>query len=210
MDETIRRIGSLLVDAKIGTYIVLAFVMIALYAPVHVAAEPSDGRSRVVQVALDQQPKISQYNDIDSSAQGFGKNACGLVAAAAAVGGSNWVPVVGLIADAAGSDYGPGTRIQPSNYVIALQKVFGATKVPAFNDSTLEKVYDELAAGNIVIVDIKVNDLIQAPSSSPPNYAHFARVLEIDLHTQQIYLEHTLRGKPYWTLSLEDFLDVWE
>lgn len=95
----------------------------AMYAPAQVFAErsiaPQDGR--VVQVVLEQHPKISQYADIDSSARGFGKNACGPVAAAAAVGGDNWAPLVSRIAIAAGENYGRNTGIQPSKYVHALQ-----------------------------------------------------------------------------------------
>jgi hypothetical protein len=45
---------------------------------------------RVVQVDLAQHPKISQFSDIDSSASGYGRNACALVAAAAALGGKDW------------------------------------------------------------------------------------------------------------------------
>ena len=40
---------------------------------------------RVVQVDLAQHPKISQFTDIDSSAPGYGRNACALVAAAVAI-----------------------------------------------------------------------------------------------------------------------------
>lgn len=198
-------------DVRMRMFALIALVAVALYMPAHVAAEPIQAnRSRVVQVNLDQLPKVSQYLDINSSSQGYGKNACGLVAAAAAVGGDNWVPVVDLIAHAAGADYGQETGIQPSKYVAALQKVFGPTKVMAFNNSTLESVYDELAAGNIVIVDMKVNGTAQAPSAIPTNYAHFARVLGIDMNTQQIYIENTLHGKAYWTVSFAQFSYVWE
>ena len=40
---------------------------------------------RLVQVDLAHHPKISQFTDIDSSASSYGKNACALVAAAAAL-----------------------------------------------------------------------------------------------------------------------------
>ena len=44
----------------------------------YVAANNLTGR--VVQIDLTQLPKVSQYTEIDSSAQGFGPDACGLVA----------------------------------------------------------------------------------------------------------------------------------
>ena len=165
---------------------------------------------RVVQVDLGQLPKISQYTEIDSSAQGFGPDACGLVAAAAAMGGKNWEPLVSKIADAAGKDYGNHLGIQPSKYIAALEKVFGADKVTAVNASSLGQLYQELQAGKIVIVDIKVNSTRVLPSASRPNYAHFARVLGIDVARREIYIQNTLQGDPYWTVSLEDFVKAWQ
>ncbi len=164
---------------------------------------------RVVQGDLAQHPKISQFTDIDSSTSGYGKNACALVAAAAAMGGKDWTPLVGRIALAAGRNYDGATGIQPSNYTVALQAVFGIDKVNATDNSTLGDVYRELAAGRVVIVDIKVNANSDTPSVRQPNFAHFARVLGLDLDRQEIYLENTLAGAPYWTVSLKDFVDVW-
>jgi hypothetical protein len=173
-----------------------------------VAADSQPGR--VVQVDLAQFPKISQYTQIDSSARGFGPDACGLVAAAAAMGGQNWQPLVGKIAQAAGQAYGPHRGIQPSAYVAALQKVFGPKNVAATNASTLGRLDQELQAGKIVIVDIKVNLARVFPSADRPNYAHFARVLGIDVARQEIYIENTLQGSSYWTVSLKDFVKAWE
>lgn len=164
---------------------------------------------RVVQVDLTQHPKISQFTDINSSASGYGKNACALVAAAAALGGKDWTPLVGRIAEAAGKDYGRRTGIQPSKYAAALQAVFGTDKAKAQSNATLGDVYRELEASQVVIVDMKVNANSRTPSVRRPNYAHFARVLGMDLDRQEIYLENTLAGDPYWTLSLEDFVAVW-
>ncbi len=164
---------------------------------------------RVVQVDLAQHPKISQFNDIDSSASGYGKNACALVAAAAALGGKDWTRLVDRIAEAAGKDYGRNTGIQPSKYTAALQEVFGVDKVSAKDNGTLGDVYRELATGQVVIVDIKVNANRRSPSAKRPNYAHFARVLGLDLDRQEIYLENTLAGDPYWTMPLKDFVAVW-
>ena len=92
---------------------------------------------------------------------------------------------------------------------MALQTVFGADQVRAQDKSTLGDVYRELESGQVVIVDIKVNANRQAPSIRQPNYAHFARVLGLDLDRQEIYVENTLAGGPYWTLSLKDFVAVW-
>ncbi len=164
---------------------------------------------RVVQVDLAQHPKISQFSDINSSASGYGKNACALVAAAAALGGKDWTRLVDRIAEAAGKNYDRNAGIQPSKYALALQTVFGADKVSAKDKSTLGDVYRALEAGLVVIVDIKVNAKRDAPSTQSPNYAHFARVLGLDIDRQEIYLENTLAGGPYWTLSLEDFVAVW-
>jgi hypothetical protein len=166
--------------------------------------------SRVVQVDLTQYPKISQFTDIDSSARGFGRDACGLVAAATAMGGSDWVPLVGKIAQAAGKDYSVDGGIQPSKYVAALQKVFGAGNVTALNDGTPAGLYQELQAGKVVIVDIKVNAIRVVPSADPPTYSHFARVLGMDVARQEIYIANTLDGSSYWAVSLADFEKAWE
>jgi hypothetical protein len=176
------------------------------------AAISAAGRAsgRVLQVDLATHPKISQYAHIDSSPKGFGKNACGLVAAAAALGGNDWVALVADLANAAGSDYHPNLGIQPSRYVAALRTVLGQAKVTAVESLTLQELYSELAAGKIVIVDIKVNATRNLPSTKAPNYAHFARVLGLDLDRGEIYIENTLRGAPYWTVSLDEFLKAWE
>ncbi len=171
--------------------------------------ESSQQPARVVQVDLAQHPKISQFNDIDSSASGYGKNACALVAAAAALGGKEWTSLVDRIARAAGQDYGRHTGIQPSRYTVALQTAFGADRVKAQANNTLSDIYRELAAGQVVIVDIKVNAYSRMPSVRRPNYAHFARVLGLDLDRQEIYVENTLAGDAYWIVSLTDFVAVW-
>ena len=170
----------------------------------------STGRPRrLVQVDLETQRKVSQYTDIDSSPSGFGKNACGLVAAAAALGGEDWKPLVSKIAQAAGKDYTARAGIQPLKYVAALQQVFGTEHVSAIDRGSLGELYQELDAGQIVIVDIKVDDNRKVPSAQPPNYAHFARVLGMDIDAREIYIENTLSGKAYWTVSLDTFVNAW-
>ena len=164
----------------------------------------------ITQVNLKTQRKISQYTDINSFPAGYGKNACGLVAAAAALGGDNWVPLVADIARAAGDHYQPVFGIQPSYFVAALGQTFGTTYVRARNGISLGDLYQELAAGNVVIVDVKLNDVQNVPSAQSPNLAHFARVLGIDVDRHLIYLENTVRGDAYWTVSLRDFWGAWQ
>lgn len=164
---------------------------------------------QITQVDLTTHQKVSQYYDIDSSMAGYGKNACGLVAAAAALGGKDWVPLVAVIAQAASEHYQPATGIQPSYFVTALGQAFGATSVRALDAGSLSRLYLELAAGNIVIVDVKLNDAQGAPSASPPNLAHFARVLGLDVDRQVIYLENTVGGDSYWAVTLADFWAAW-
>ena len=165
---------------------------------------------QLTQVDLKTHRKVSQYTDIDSSPSGYGKDACGLVAAAAALGGENWVPLVAAIAQAAGDRYQPLSGIQPSNFVAALGQTFGAINVRALDQGSLGNLYRELAAGNIVIVDVKLNDARGVPSANPPNLAHFARVLGFDVDQQVIYLENTVGGSAYWTVQLSDFWAAWQ
>ncbi len=171
--------------------------------------ESADRPRQFMQVDLNAHRKVSQYDDIDSSMASYGKNACGPVAAAAALGGDDWVPLVAVITKAAGDHYRPATGIQPSDYAAALQQVFGAANARSIDEGALGDLYRELADGNVVIVDVKVNDIRKAPSPQPPNLAHFARVLGIDVDRQVIYLENTLRGDAYWTISLSDFWGAW-
>jgi hypothetical protein len=165
---------------------------------------------QITQVDLKTHRKVSQYFGIDSSPAGYGKNGCGLVAAAAALGGEDWLPLVADIAQAAGDHYQPATGIQPSNFVAALGQTFGATYVRALDQGSLGDLYRELAAGNIVIVDVKLNDARGVPSARPPNLAHFARVLGLDVDRQVIYLENTVGGGAYWTVQLNDFWAAWQ
>lgn len=188
--------------------LVLLVALASVLSPV--ASADTTATGRVVQVNLATYAKISQYTDIDSSAQGYGKNACGLVAAAAAWGGDDWVQLVADLRAAAGKDYGNNTGIQPSKYVAALQKVFGAKSIREANLTTLDTLYQELEQGNFVIVDIQVNANTVRPSTGSPNFAHFARVLGMDMDREEIYIENTLSGAPYWTLTFDQFLKVWE
>jgi hypothetical protein len=164
--------------------------------------------ARIMQLNLVTIHKISQYNDIDTSAYGY--NACGFVAAAAALGGNTWPKLVDEIAYAAGGSYSPDAGIQPSKYVGALQQVFGVQHVAAMENGALGDLYRSLAAGKVVIVDLQVNAITETPATDDPNYAHFARVLGIDVAKHQVYIQNTLSGDAFWTLSLTDFVRVWD
>jgi hypothetical protein len=166
---------------------------------------------RALQIELDTHKKVSQYTDINSTASGYGLNACGLVAAAAATRGADWPKFVASIAAVAGADYHPNRGIQPGPYVRTLRnaKIFGPENVTAHDAWTLGGLYYELLAGHVVIVDMKVSFATKRPSARAPNYAHFARVLGIDPLKQEIYIENTLRGESYWNVPLETFFYTW-
>lgn len=163
--------------------------------------------SRFEQVDVTAHPKISQFAGIDSA---YGRNACGLVAAAAALGGEDWPPLVGQIARAAGDAYRPDAGIQPSPYVAALQDVLGADRVVALDRGSLGQLHQQLEAGRIVIVNVKVSEVTRRPSAEPPNYAHYARVLAIDAGSGEIVLENTIAGPATWTVPFEDFVAAWQ
>ena len=165
--------------------------------------------ARVVQGDLDGHPKVSQFDDIDASPSGYGRVACGPIAAAVALGGDDWPALLAEIVATAGDDYGARTGIQPGPYAAALRRTFGWWDVKARDRTTLGVLYDALASDRIVIVDLKVNDDRVLPSDQPPNYAHFARVLGMDVREGEIYLDNTLHGPSYWTVSLEDFMAAW-
>ncbi len=74
-------------------------------------------------------------------------------------------------------------------------------------------MFNALVSNQIVIVDMKVQKGTEIPSSTPDNYAHFARVLGIDKvkNGGEIYIENTLSSTgSYWTLNLTTFEnEIW-
>jgi hypothetical protein len=83
------------------------------------------------------------------------------------------------------------------------------------NEWTLCALYQALDEGAVVIVDIQVgstlNERREQPTTQAPNFAHFARVLGIDLGADVIYVENTLGGTAtYWPLALQEFWEVWK
>jgi len=168
--------------------------------------------SRVTQVDLATHAKVSQYRPEITRQYGF--DACGLVAAAAALQPGDWVSLVGKIRAASGDAYGPRTGIQPSPYVLALRRVFPDKQVLEENQWSLCGLYEAIRGQEVVIVDIQVgsaqNRQAEVPTARPPNYSHFARVLGLDVTAGKVFVENTLRGSSsYWELSLRRFWDVW-
>jgi hypothetical protein len=168
---------------------------------------------RLVQVDLERHRKVSQY--VPQVVEAYGFNACGLVAAAAALGGAQWFPLARQIRAVSGDAYGPQTGIQPSPYARALGTVFGTEAVSEHNAWSLCDLYVALERSDTVIVDLQVgsfaNERPEMPTTVPPNYAHFARVLGLDLTLETVYIENTLKGdSAYWTVPLDTFWEVWQ
>lgn len=75
-----------------------------------------------------------------------------------------------------------------------------------------------------MIVDIQVGADTDAqpaglrdwPSTQHPNFAHFARVLGMDINKGEIYIENTLEQRrpseenSYWIVPLNIFKDAWQ
>ena len=160
----------------------------------------------VAPASLANHAKVSQYSpDITRK---YGLNACGLVAAADSY--ENSPEVLGWIRQAAAEAYANDAGIQPMPYTKALQAVFSRDDVRSEDQWMLGEMYPVLSSNNIVIVDIKVKQGAEEPSVGRPNYSHFARVLGMDLDNERIYLENTLRGGPYWDISLREFWETWK
>lgn len=180
---------------------------------------------RVVQVNLASFQAVSQYHaDIAGM---FGANGCGLIAPAQAVLASSTgladtpenraalaqqmeaIRVKAVRPDGS-SAYGPVTGIQPAELAQALMD--SGYRVSVHDQWNLKDMYRALADGEIVIVDIRINTQAERPGTAPDTLAHFTRVLGMDLDKQEIYLENTLtqNSSAYWTLSLTDFLLVWQ
>ncbi len=189
---------------------------------------PTPTPTRIVQVNLETHQKPYQYSSDVVNA--FGANACGLVAATAPFVSPNspgYIQAMQNLVDAAGYDddyvdqdgnhvpaYGPGKGIQPSDFVRGLKGVYGENNVKAYDNWNIDSMFDALTQGFIVIVDIKVQQDLEIPSSVEPNYAHFARVLGIDKvkNGGEIYIENTLGvvNASYWTVDLTNFgEDLW-
>ncbi len=226
--------GSLLMTAFLGFAVNrdnASLQMLELENYARVAGLPRQG----LQVDLAQYRSFSQYNPAIASQQGgnFGQNACGLIAPAQAVvvtantrmaGTSQGFNAVYALmtqiraqANRPGSPpaYQGATGIQPSDLVNALRAsaIGDRYTITARNSWTLAEMYQSLLDGRIVIVDILVRQQNEIPSTTPDTFAHYARVLGIDIDRQQIYLDNTLGqqdGKSYWTLSLSNFMAVWQ
>ena len=148
----------------------------------------------------------------------YGYNSCGLIAAAAAmVSGADLLSEMKIIYDNTEENehhtYGADTGIQPSPYAEALKRTYGNNRVAAHNKWNVGALFGSLNAGKVVIVDIQVCTYAtsgETPTTEHDNFAHFARVLGIDWQSEEIYLENTLSGAAFWTVSLTAFGDVWQ
>ncbi len=180
--------------------------------------------AQVSQVDLNSYQAISQYSPALVSQYGY--NSCGLVAVtqwtltssgqgnkpASLTQLSSLMAAVRYHAiNADGSPaYRPMTGIQPTELARAVQAA--GYKAAAYDRLSLVDLYQALANGKIVVVDLLVQGGSEIPSDNPPTYSHFARVLGIDLIRQVIYIENTLNPAQgsYWTLSLPAFLSAWQ
>jgi hypothetical protein len=168
-----------------------------------------------LQEDLASHPKHYQYAPAIVIA--YGNNACGPVAAAGAFGGATWMDLVGVvIANAPPKSYSPNAGIQPEPFTAALEATFGTGQVSAENGWTLGDLYVQLRSGNVVIVDVQVGRYDnpagrEFPTTTHPNYSHFARVLGINLDAGEIYIENTLMPviSSVWTVPLSTFWETW-
>lgn len=166
----------------------------------------------ITQVDLSNFEKVSQYTDINSSDENIGYNACGLIAIAAATGakGDELKIIVNKLLNAAGSDYSGESGIQPSKLILAVTKVFPSNNIVAHNKWSLEEMYISLEKNQKVITDFLVEKGTEIPSASGTTYAHFARVIGMNVDTQQIQIQNTLSGGAYWNISFKTFWDAWQ
>ena len=216
--------GSLITASLLGLTLVFHFLLSPILQ-LQFYDRVAQGSGQVMQVDLSQHWSISQYTPeiTDPSLGNFGFNACGLVASAQAVSRSNASANLDSIinrmhhirSNAVRPDgstaYHPATGIQPSDLHKALRS--SGMEVSAHNRWHLTGLYQALADGDIVIVDLRVNREYETPSTEPETFAHFARVLGMDIDEQLIYIENTLNqreGVSYWTLTFDEFLEVWE
>ena len=120
-----------------------------------------------------------------------------------------------------------GGGVQPSELFTASQHAWGADNVTQMQNGTLENVADAMGKGFGVIVDIgvwaeyeydedrSVESYISNSFAEPattddlmqhiPSFAHFARVLGVDLTKREIYLTASFGKSNYWTLTEEGY-----
>jgi hypothetical protein len=147
---------------------------------------------------------INQYDQ--DIVDAFGWNTCGLAAAA-----SDSVTVADLAEDTGWDDYNWDYGIQPTPYTAGLSNAYGSENVHAEDSASLGDIYDSLDQGNTVIVDIRIgyDENLGYQPSPDGDIAHFARVLGVDWNAGEVYIESTLPGDPYWTMSFDEFNSAW-
>jgi len=161
-------------------------------APIH--------ESAVLQVDLSYSP-IKQFDH-------FAKGEKGIMACAIAAGigaGSSWEDMAKAAID---NGYDPKYGMQPSQAAKAYAERYGANNVSSYKTYTLSEMYYALKAGKVVIVDMLVDANTYQPSLDN-SVSHFARIIGIDWNRQVVYIENTLPGVNYWTLTFAQFVEVW-
>ncbi len=155
------------------------------------------------QVNPDEFQKVSQYDQATQDSAGV--MACGPVALQQVVGDISLQSIL----ERAGEKYGKETGIQPSDLAAVASELAGEEfSVNAEDQWSIEQMHKALIEGGDVIVDIKVTG--NTPSFEGDTFAHFAKVYGMNVSKQEIYLQNTLRGEPYWTISFDEFEKVWE
>lgn len=122
------------------------------------------------------------------------------------------------LAEAAGPDYTRTTGIQPTPYARAAKQVFGESAVRARDRVTLVQLYEAVRSGDHVVVDYLSAESDRAVvtatalSSNDGTFAHFSRVLALDVEAGRIYLENSLRprNEPVVSADLETFCEAWK
>lgn len=181
------------------------------------------GTGSVLVVNLADYVSINQYDP--SIVAEFGSEACGLVAGSYAGASVSRIGNVAKNKNIGG--YTNGGGIQPSRLASTYSVVYGQSNVSTISGDSardvLNAMFEELEAGNIVIVDVLVagaydsndehkhagyyipgdEDYLLGSSDGRKNtgydntFAHFARVLGIDFDAGTITLDNTLGGAPW-------------
>ena len=162
----------------------------------------------IYQVDIDTYQSTAQYDAFFYTP--CGGNACGLAAPDVPL------DIFQQLIDAANmndSGYSEYLGIQPSKLVALYERVFGVENVTAYENLTMDQLFDLLLSSNQVIVDIMANEYGIGVSDT---YAHFARVLGMDNTSHTIYIANTLYSSVnvnqtdfVWETSYDDFRNAW-
>jgi hypothetical protein len=87
--------------------------------------------------------------------------------------------------------------IQPMVLFNAAGRQYGSENVSSYTNYSLGNIYEQVKAGNTVVVDMAINHKEgQNPTIATEGgeYAHFARVLGVDLRRGLIYLSNSIKS----------------